>query len=235
MALPTLSPSTSYSWGVIANNTAGQTAATGNYRTFTTAAAPGAFVKTAPANGATAVAMNGSNQVTLTWNAASNAIHYWLRCTTASGSDNFTNIGNVTSYLFTAAHNTTYYWQIIAQSNGGQSGWGAEWTFTTEMESPGAFNKTAPTNNATLQPKTVTLTWGTSTNAQTYYYRYSTTSGGGTWASNGSSTSKVITGLTPKATYYWHVYATNNSGDLTYANSGTQWSFTVIADPRCFW
>lgn len=230
----TLAHNTLYYWNVKAINTSGETVSnSGTQYSFTTEMeTPTAFNKSSPANSS----INVSRTPTLSWGTSTYATTYYYRYSTTSGGGTWTSNGSSTSKtLPLLSANTTYYWHVYATNNSGDivySNSNTQYSFTTRMETPGDFNKSSPANGATLQPKTnLTLSWGASAHATTYYYRYSTTSGGGTWTSNGSSTSKVITGLTPKATYYWHVYATNSSGDITYANSNTQWSFTVIADP----
>ena len=96
---------------------------------------------------------------------------------------------------------------------------------------PGAFNKTAPINGS-VNTTSVTLKWGASQRATSYEYCYDTSNDGNctTWVSNGLSTSKVLSGLTPGETYYWQVHA-NNAGGSTYADvsSAAFWSFKTKA------
>ncbi len=75
VALSGLSLSITYYWQVRANNGFGTTYANGGataFWSFTTGSAPGAFAKTAPANGATGV----STSPTLSWGTASGATGY---------------------------------------------------------------------------------------------------------------------------------------------------------------
>ncbi len=96
---------------------------------------------------------------------------------------------------------------------------------------PAAFNKSAPTNGATDQSTSPTLSWATSTGAASYEYCYDTSNDNAcsTWTSNGTATSKALSGLSAGTTYYWHVRAING-GATTYANGSTTsfWSFTTI-------
>lgn len=100
------------------------------------------------------------------------------------------------------------------------------------LTTPGVFNKTSPSNGATGQPNTVTLQWSSSSGATSYEYCYDTSNDNAcsNWVSNGSATSKTLSGLNPGTTYYWHVRAKNADG-TTYANgSGTVfWSFATSA------
>jgi len=95
---------------------------------------------------------------------------------------------------------------------------------------PGAFSKSSPSNGATDQETSVTLTWEPSTDAASYEVCYDTTNDDACtpWVDNGSSTSMPISGLATDTTYYWHVRAVNASG-TTYSNGGAAayWSFTT--------
>ena len=104
------------------------------------------------------------------------------------------------------------------------------------VSTPGAFNKISPSNGATGQGASPTLTWGMSSGATRYDYCYDITNDNACsgWTSNGTSTSKALSGLSIGTTYYWHVRATNTAG-TTYSNgsSTTFWSFTsnTVSDP----
>lgn len=103
-------------------------------------------------------------------------------------------------------------------------------TIVTPGAPPGAFVKTSPANGATDVSTSPTLSWGASSGATSYEYCYDTTNDNNctTWASNGTSTSKALSGLSAGVTYYWHVRAINASG-TTYANGSPTafWSFTT--------
>ncbi|MBI5934603.1 MAG: DNRLRE domain-containing protein [Chloroflexi bacterium] len=107
----------------------------------------------------------------------------------------------------------------------------------SQVDLPGAFNKTAPANGATNQPLNPTILWGTSTGATSYEYCYDTTNDNAcsTWINNGASTSKSLSGLASNTTYYWHVRAINAVG-ATYSNSSasTFWSFKTKTQTLTF-
>lgn len=93
-----------------------------------------------------------------------------------------------------------------------------------------AFNKTAPSNGALLQPNNPVLSWGASLGATAYEYCYDTSNDNAcsSWVNNGAVTSVELNSLTPNTTYYWQVRAIDNCG-ATYANGSSTvfWSFTT--------
>ncbi len=110
------------------------------------------------------------------------------------------------------------------------------WKDTVTVQSstinpPGAFVKTAPANASVWQSTNPVLTWGSSSNVIAYEVCYDTTNDNACndWVSNGTSTSKTLTGLSMNTPYYWQVRAVNGAG-TTYANSSTTafWSFTTV-------
>ncbi len=130
MALGGLAPSTTYYWQVYARNRAGTTDSNGGWWSFTTAAFPGAFSKSGPANGATKVA-----KPTLSWGASSGATSYEYCLDTVNDNacnTSWVSVGSATSKvlpdLFPLTH---YYWQVRARNSAGvtvsDGGW---WSFT---------------------------------------------------------------------------------------------------------
>jgi protein involved in ribonucleotide reduction len=224
-----------YYWQVRAVNAGGNTQANaGTYWSFTTiAAAPGAFSKTIPTNGATGVATNP----TLSWASSSGAISYEYCYATTTGCTNWVSTGTSTSVGLTDLLNDQqYFWQVRAVNAGGNTlaNAGTYWSLTTIAAAPGAFSKTSPTNGAMGVSTNPTLSWDTSTDATSFEYCYDTTTGCMDWVSAGTSTSVELTGLGNNQEYYWQVRAVNAGGD-TQANSGTYWSFTtIVAAPGAF-
>jgi len=133
-ALTGLTSSTKYEWQVRARNATGTTTAnTTTWWTFTTAAAPGAFNKTSPANGASAQKLTP----TLSWGASSGATSYEACLDTVNNGvcdGTWTSLGtsrSATGSNLTAK--TTYYWQVRAVGAGGTTNANAStwWSFTT--------------------------------------------------------------------------------------------------------
>ncbi|MDW8293640.1 MAG: hypothetical protein RML84_11165, partial [Anaerolineae bacterium] len=149
---------TTYWWQVRAVNANGQTLANGGqWWYFTTAAAPaapGAFNKQVPVNGATGVATSG---VTLQWSSAAGASGYEVCVGTAPGVCDVAsqNLGSTASSFAPSGlqAGTTYWWQVVAVNASGQTpaNGGQAWYFVTAAPAaaPGAFNKQVPVNGAT--------------------------------------------------------------------------------------
>ena len=232
-----LSTSTTYYWHVRAVNAGGATYADGSntvYRSFTTIPnLPAAFAKTSPANGAT----NQPISPTLSWAVSTGAVSYEYCYDTSNDNacSSWTSNGTSTSKaLINLTRATTYYWHIRAINVGGTTYADGSSTayrsFTTIPNPPAAFNKSSPANGAVNQPASLTLSWAASTGAASYEYCYDTSNDNAcsSWTSNGTSTSKALSGLSTGTTYYWHVRAVNGGG-TTYANNNSStafWSFT---------
>jgi hypothetical protein len=89
----------------------------------------------------------------------------------------------------------------------------------------GTFNLSSPSDRATNQSTTPTISWGSSSSAVSYLYCYSTAT---TCTPNISTTSRSVRlpTLTRGATYFWTVAALNSAGAQRATSSGT-WRFTV--------
>jgi uncharacterized repeat protein (TIGR01451 family) len=202
-------------------------------------AAPAAFDKTTPANGATAVSLSP----TLTWETSGGADSYEYCLGSSSGACDlldWTNVGEDTSVALSDLDTaTTYHWQVRAVNTGGttyanDNTW---WSFTTVPDAPAAFGKTVPANGATAVSLSPTLTWETSGGADSYEYCLGSSSGACDlldWTNVGEDTSVALSDLDTATTYHWQVRAVNTGG-TTYANDNTWWSFTTVPDaPAAF-
>ncbi len=239
-ALSGLTAGTRY-WQVRVTNSAGITYADGSsaaWWSFNVPAIPGSFTKLTPAN----AAVNLPTNPTLTWGASS-SVSYYQYCvnTSAASCATWTNTNNTSASLSGLNPGVKYYWHVRARNAAGityanagslTAGW---FSFTT-IQYPGAFNKSSPANLAVGQPASLTLQWGASSRAVSYEYcldTLATCSDSSTWISTGTGLSVALSGLTPGATYYWQVRAQNDLG-ITYANTGTGWSFSTLALPAGF-
>ena len=235
VGLDGLPAGSTFYWQVLAHNLFGTTYAEGSemaFWQFTTGDLPGAFGKTSPMDESTGVSLSP----VLSWSASSGVDRYDYcldnsdngRCDTTwveNGSRTSVSLNGLSS-------GTTYYWQVRAVNGIGttyaEDSATAYWQFTTGMP-PGAFAKIEPSNgevNVSLSP---TLYWASSSGANSYEYCIETEDDGicsGSWVNTGLSTSFDLSGLSPGATYFWQVRATNDFG-MTYANGG-DWSFTTV-------
>jgi hypothetical protein len=199
---------------------------------------PPMFYKNAPASGATGQSLTP----TLSWGSSAGATAYEYCYDTSNDSacgGSWVSNGLSTSAIVGPMNDaTTYYWQVRARNASGvvdanNGGWRS---FTTGSL-PTAFDKSGPANGATNQPLNPTLSWGTSSNFTSYEYCYDTSNDNAcsSWASNGTSASKALSGLSQYTTYYWHVRALNTYGPR-YSNgsSAAFWSFTTGGVPGDF-
>jgi len=94
---------------------------------------------------------------------------------------------------------------------------------------PGSFSYLLPGNGASLDSDTiqVTLEWGTSLNAFSYYIYFGRNSDPPFYANTTSTSQEVV--VSSGKTYYWKVYGKNANG-TTASLSGT-WSFSVDPAP----
>lgn len=129
-----LKANTTYYWQVKANNSFGSTYANGAstaFWYFKTGTLPGAFNKSAPANGAT----NQPASITLKWAASSGATsyQYCYDTTNDNACSKWLSAGSATSKTITGLKaSTKYYWQVRAVNANGytyanSSTW---WSFT---------------------------------------------------------------------------------------------------------
>jgi hypothetical protein len=152
-----LSPGTTYYWQVRSLNGNGTTYANGNPTTFwsfTTMPLPGAFSKTAPANGGTGIGLSP----TLTWGSSSLASSY--QYCYDSINDNQCNrtwntVTNTSAIISNLGTNTTYYWQVRAVNTGGTTYADAQsWrNFTTTSTLPPEFTEVEAFVGTTNQGK----------------------------------------------------------------------------------
>jgi hypothetical protein len=225
---------TDYYWQVQATGPGGDLDANGGtwWHFKTQIAPPEAFSKSTP----TSPTPNMTINPTLTWGASTGpAIHYEY-CIDQTNDNlcdvDWTPVGTDLSVSLTGLfYEQIYYWQVRAvnttatvEANGGT--W---WNFTTHVEPPANFSKTAPTDTSSSQPLSLTLSWGTSTRATEYLYCYNTTGVcalPADWHTTGLLTSANISGLSESTLYHWQVIARNSGGD-TQANGGTFYTFST--------
>jgi len=150
--------------------------------------------------------------LSLSWNAVSGATSYTGQYSTSS--DFGTNTEQVTTGtswdISGLNYNTTYYWRVKAYDGNQYSDWSSTRSFTTKQLTLDAPVLSTPTDNSTNTDISLTLNWGTVTNATGYTLQYTTLSdfSAGT-ETELTSTSADISALDYNTTYYWRVKATN--------------------------
>jgi serine protease len=197
----------------------------------------GAFSKTVPAPGATAVS---GPSTTLQWTASSGATGYEVCVVTGltTPCTTWTSAGSAASATVSGLTSATLYsWQVRAVSGAtsAEANVSLRSTFTTGtfVSAPGALSKTSPANAATGQALSLTLSWAASTGATSYEYCMDATVNSvcdGTWTSTGTTRTASRTGLAYSTRYEWQVRARNTAG-VTNANAGSWWTFTTVALP----
>jgi hypothetical protein len=228
---PALQNGTTYYWRVRAVNDGG----TSGYssRSFTTiVAAPSAPTLVSPANGATGV----STTPTLSWNSVSGADRYEVE---VHGNSGFTNIIfqnlNVTGTSVAVSpalqNGTTYYWRVRAANEGGPSGWSSR-SFTTVVAPPSAPTLASPSNGETGVSTTPTLSWNSTTGADSYNLQLTTQENFTTPLINASgiltTSYSVVNALAKSTEFQWRVQAANSGGTSSWTPI---WAFTTLGDP----
>jgi len=182
-----------------------------------------------PTNGA----VNQPTSLTLSWNATTGAAMYNVMVSTSSSfATTFlsqTGLTTLSKSLSSLVNSATYYWEVAAtDANGNTLGWSAPNSFTTIMAAPGSVTLSSPTNGATGQAVSLTLSWNSASNAASYTVQVSSGSDFTSTVSsqaNLTGTSEAVSGLANSATYIWKVGATN-AGGTTWSSV---WSFTTAA------
>jgi hypothetical protein len=184
---------------------------------------PASYALKSPGNYAT----KRPSALTLKWNASYGATEYQYCLKKSGGNCSWKTAGTATSVAITGLlPGTEYFWEVRAKNGAGTTyaNGGAWWNFTT-LPKPGIFNKTNPATGSTNKPTTLTLYWGTSSNAASYEYCIKKSlSTSCTWKTTGLIKKVTLTSLSKNTKYYWQVRAKNAMG-TTLANGGVYWNF----------
>jgi len=197
-----------------------------NFRTIGTV--PGIPVLLTPANEAT----GQETTLSLSWNASSGATSYTLQVSVSNSFTGFvynqSGLTSTSQQVSGLSNSTTYYWRVSATSTQGTSAWSSVWSFITIGTVPGVPTLVSPTNGATGQATTLSLSWNTSSGATSYTLQVSPNNSFTSFVYNQSgltSTSQQVSGLNNSTTYYWRVSATNTQGTSGWSSV---WSFITI-------
>lgn len=214
-----LTAGTTYYYIVTAVNSAGESVASAQVLA-TTSSTP-TPTPTLPAAPAGVMAAGGTNQVTISWSAVSNATSYNIYWSNKSGvtTSNGTKISGATSPAVQAglAVSATYYYIVTAVNSAGESTPSVQVAATTVTPIPAPTVPAAPTGvSATGGAKQVTLSWPAVTGSTSYNLYWSTASGvttaNGTRIA-GATSPYVHTALSAGTSYYYIVTAVNGAGE----------------------
>lgn len=170
-----------------------------------------------PANNA----INQSTNVALKWNTTPGADQYKValgKTSLAEGSIVWDTSYTDTAYWITNLAPGIYYWRIKAKHSSQPyqaSSWSGVWKFTVgnssgSLATPIQFT---PTNGASIQSSSITLSWQTVAGSDQYYVSLGNNPNGAPNIVNDTSyagTSYTKTGLVP-GTYYWKIKAKKTS------------------------
>jgi hypothetical protein len=181
-----------------------------------------------PSNGA----MGISTSPTLSWQPSIEATSYRLQLstsltfsTTVFDQSNITGTSQPISGLI---NNTLYYWRVNATNGCGTSNYSEPFSFTTIVGIP---DLVSPTNGATNQPLSLTLSWGAVTGAATYRIQVATDNSFTNLIVNDptvTGTTKQVDHLMDGTQYFWRVNATNVGGTSDFS---VTFDFRTMAVP----
>lgn len=223
--------STAYFWRVRASNDAGE----GSWsvvRKFTTVTPPGTAVLLFPSNNATGILQT----VVLVWNTIPRATEYKLQLATdstfATGIVIDDSTTTDTSYVVSGlSYSEQYFWRVRGANVAGEGTPSPVRRFST-LFPPAVVMLASPQDGSTGQPVSPGLQWQTTAGASVFLVQLSTDSvfSGGMVVDDSTVTDtlRVVNGLNPGTTYFWHVMASNAAGDGGWS---TSWRFTTASLP----
>ncbi len=219
---------TTYFWRVSASNSIGD-GQFSRFRSFTTPSTLGKPVLAAPENGSTVPIT-----IELEWEAVAEATSYCLKI--ASDNTMTTYIVDEcglasTSYsLSELDYGTSYYWQVKAANTTDSSDWTVARSFTTIPAPPAAPILSVPQDEAEVPSLTPSVSWDVVPSALSYTVEVCTSE---TFSENVISREVsvneiALAELVNGRTYYWRVFAENNTGT---SEPSTVWSFKTAVLP----
>ncbi len=187
---------------------------------------------TAPTNGTG----NEPLVLTLSWSSTTGATTYDVVVSTVS---NFavsvynqqTDLTALSAVVSGLSAGITYFWRVDAGSTTATSAWSAMWSFGTAaaLTAPAVPTLAAPTNGATGEPTSPTLSWNSAARATSYGVEVSISSTFATTLLDQTGLTGltlVVPSLTPGTSYYWRVDASDAAGTSAYSAAR---SFTIAA------
>lgn len=219
-----LAPRTAYFWRVRAVGDAGIGTWSDVFRFDTRIPAPGLPVLQAPLNGATSVLLAPSME----WGAAEDASRYDVQVATG---DAFTALvvdrTGLTETSFVPSGllaETTYFWRVRGQGDGGTGAWTAPFSFTTAAEEIGVPVLLQPSNGTQVQSANATLTWQALGEAASYEIQLAQVEDFSSvvlQVSGISETSFIASDLALNTTYFWRARVTGGEWSAPFAFTTT--------------
>lgn len=173
-----------------------------------------------PANHATGLSMDAD----LDWADSSDADSYDVFFGT-SFPPQFYGDTPVSNFQLSTLDEGKYYWKIVAHNSCGESTEGPVWDFETETvacPTPGMPAGPSPANHATGVSPNVTLDWADSSDADSYYIYFGTSSPP-QYYENSAASNFTLPALA-QTTFYWKIVARNDCGGST---AGPVWNFNT--------
>ncbi len=222
---------TSYYVRVSAHDVVGNSAySTGrNFTTIALIVSP-APILASPADAATGIAPSP----TLKWHPSLRAADYRVQVsltpTFATVVYQDTSVKDTIKVVGALQNDMLYYWRVAAKNASGLGDYSEIRSFTTKAGAAGEPALVSPADNATNQPRSVTLRWKTTQNAVTYRLQVSAHADFTSPVlddSNETDTTQDVKGLAYGTLYYWRVRAQNGDGNSAYSASR---KFIVIVE-----
>ena len=215
---PQLLVNTRYYYHVCASNSSGDSA-------FSSAASAVTWVDVPAAPSGLSPSATGPHSISVTWNSSSGASNYKLeRSTSSSGPWTQVYYASGTSYADSGPQllvNTRYYYHVCASNSSGDSAFSSAASAVTWVDVPAAPSGLSPSATG---PHSISVTWNSSSGASNYKLERSTSSSGPwTQVYYASGTSYTDSGpqLLVNTQYYYHVCASNSSGDSAFSSAAS--------------
>ncbi|MBN2010171.1 VCBS repeat-containing protein [candidate division KSB1 bacterium] len=225
-----LASATTYFWHVSANYSNG-TSPWSPARSFTTSSGSSVTPDVPQLDGPQNNAFNLPLDVTLVWQAATDAVVYHLQIATDEAFEyvirDIDSISGTSKIITGLEKGYTYYWRVNAANGDATSNWSAVWKFHTILHSPPMF---FPPNNAqdiSIGPEFI---WGWVSNTETYHLEISKNSDLMNLERDittlSTDTSRVVKDLEQGTQYFWRVAAVDADGNHFWSSKQTFTTYT---------
>jgi hypothetical protein len=230
-----LSEGTNYYWRTKAVNSCGVEGPWSSGNSFATLISSFATpVLTGPANSIECQPVN----LTLSWENVPNATSYSLQVdnnSDFSSPDYLQSCAGTNHNCSSLSESTLYYWRVSASGSCSVTGsWSDVRSFKTGSGGMTAPSLTTPADSSNGEPLSLTLSWGSVTNATGYRFQLDDNEDFASPLYNEDITanSKVVSGLTEKTTYFWQVRA---NGTCSASNWSEVRKFETLTIPSAIY